>query len=144
LTDHPFRIGEFIWSAFPQSERPEQPGPGEHVAYTLAVSGVGGEFSAWMAYTTSRSWQGAVPQGVRVFDLLEAKSLGHRRAFVLDFRCVAYMPVTVKWFPQLDTPSRGILGRAPKALRHELQGLVTELFAQHSEIVERRGPIPRR
>ena len=74
-----------------------------------------------VAYTTSRAWSGPKPPGVRVFERREAKSMGQDRAFTLDLRRIALLPVTEYWFPFLGRQDRGILGRATKALRQELE-----------------------
>jgi len=57
-------------------------------------------YGVMIAYTTSQPWTGSLPQGALVFDREEAASLGQARAFVLDLRRLAYLPLTATWFPQ--------------------------------------------
>ncbi len=111
MTPPPLQQGDFVWCAFPEREAPLRPGP-LHVAYILAVAAVAGGYGVMAAYTTSQPWTGALPQGVLSFDRSAAASLGQSRAFVLDLRRLAYLPLTVAWFPRLTEPDAGVLGRA--------------------------------
>ena len=111
-------------------------------AYTLAVSGVatpggGQEFTALAAYTTSRSWPGStLPLGVVAFNQQAAANLGQARAFIMDLRRLAALPLTSEWFPWLDQPGRGVQGHMPK--RQQLRYAQDQ--RRHPEIVERLGP----
>jgi hypothetical protein len=140
VTDPALRQGDFVWCAFPEREAPLRPGP-IHVAYTLAVAGVAGGFGVMVAYTTSQSWAGALPQGVIAFDSKAAVSLGQTRAFVLDLRRLAYLPLTASWFPRVGEENAGVLGRAPKALRDRLNVLMTEVETRRPETLSRSGPL---
>ena len=104
--------GDFVWCAFPERETPLRPGP-LHVAYTLAVAAVGSGYGVMTAYTTSQTWAGALPHGVIAFDSAEAAGLGQTRAFVLDLRRLAYLPITVAWFPRAGEEGAG--GSRPRA-----------------------------
>ena len=117
-----------------------RPGP-LHVAYTLAVAAVGGGYGVMTAYTTSQPWAGALPQGVIAFDSAEAASLGQVRAFVLDLRRLAYLPLTATWFPRIGEDGAGVLGRAPKALRDRVSTITTELAKRRPENLSRSGPL---
>jgi hypothetical protein len=94
-----FREGDFVWSAFPARENPRLPGS-LHIAYTLGTSVVNagaayGMIGAVAAYTTSQPWQHEIiPPGIVIFDRTEALSLGQDRAFVLDLRRLAFLPIT--------------------------------------------------
>lgn len=112
-----------------------------HVAYTLAVAAVAGGYAVMAAYTTSQPWVGAHPQGVIAFDSSEAAGLGQARAFVLDLRRLAYLPLTAAWFPRVSEEGAGVLGRAPKALRDRVLVMTTELAKRRPETLSRSGPL---
>lgn len=132
--------GDFVWCAFPEREAPLHPGP-LHVAYTLAVATVGSGYGVMVAYTTSQPWSGALPQGVIAFDSAQAANLGQARAFVLDLRRLAYLPLTATWFPRIGEDGAGLLGRAPKVLRDRVNAMVTELVKRRPETLSRSGPL---
>ncbi len=117
-----------------------RPGP-LHVAYTLAVAAVGSGYGVMTAYTTSQPWVGVMPHGVIAFDSAEAAGLGQTRAFVLDLRRLAYLPLTVAWFPHAGEQGAGVLGRAPKALRDRVNATATELAKRRPETLSRSGPL---
>jgi hypothetical protein len=93
------------------------------------------------AYTTSQPWTGTLPRGVIAFDSAEAADLGQTRAFVLDLRRLAYLPLTVAWFPRMAQPEAGVLGRAPKALRDRVNAMAAELATRRPESLSRSGPL---
>jgi hypothetical protein len=132
--------GYFVWCAFPEREAPLRPGP-LHVAYTLAVAAVGDGYGVIVAYTTSQPWVGALPQGVIAFDRAEAASLGQTRAFVLDLRRLAYLPLTTAWFPRAGEAPTGVLGRAPKPLRDRAAAIAADLVKRRPETLSRTGPL---
>jgi hypothetical protein len=105
------------------------------------VANVPGGYGLMAAYTTSQPWSGALPQGVVVFDAAEAASLGQARAFVLDLRRLAYLPLTATWFPRLGEMGAGVLGRAPKALRAQVNAMMIELAKRRPESLGRSGPL---
>ena len=117
-----------------------RPGP-LHVAYTVAIGVIAGREMAIVAYTTSRAWAGPKPPGVVTFGMDEAVQLAQARGFVLDLRRMAYVPITMAWFPRLDEPRRGILGRASKGLRGTLDGIALKLATQRPELLTRLGPL---
>jgi hypothetical protein len=67
--------------------------------------------------------------------------MGHGRAFVLELRRMAALPVTVAWFPDLHAADRGFVGRAPERLRVELEAAATDFFRRRPEVIERLGPL---
>lgn len=146
MTSPPFREGDFVWCAFPEHENPVQPGP-LHLAYALAVSSsatTGGrqEVSVLLAYTTTRPWLDPTrPRGVFVFDRQEAARLGQTRAFVMDLRRLAAVPVTPLWFPRLDQAGSGVQGRMPKQQQRQYLQIVEYLLTRRPEIIERLGPL---
>jgi hypothetical protein len=97
--------------------------------------------TALVAYTTSQRWLGStLPQGVFVFDQRAAAGLGQARAFVMDLRRLAAIPLTREWFPRLDLPGKGIQGHMPKKRQVEYARAAEDLLTRHSQIVERLGP----
>jgi hypothetical protein len=82
--------------------------------------------AVFLAYTTSQPWTGPRPFGLYAFD---------REAAV---------PVTVEWFPNLNTASHGTIGRAPEKLRIILESAAKQLFSRRPENIERLGPLWRR
>jgi hypothetical protein len=139
LTSHPFKQGDFIWCAFPLTENPDPPGP-EHIVYTLAASGVPGDYSALVAYTTSRVRPSPLPVGVRRFDMPEAGRMGHQRPFLLNLSRLGHLPATSAYFPRLDLPDRGVIGSAPKPLQAVLEQAVIDLYRQRPDAIEHLGP----
>ncbi len=117
-----------------------RPGP-LHVSYTLGVAAVSGGYGVMAAYTTSQPRAGALPHGVIAFDSAEAASLGQTRAFVLDLRRLAYLPLTTAWFPRAGQDGAGVLGRAPKALRDPVNAMATELVKRRPDTLRRSGPL---
>jgi len=132
--------GDFTWCAFPEREAPLRPGP-LHVAHTLAVAAVAGGYGAMVAYTTGQPWAGALPPGVLAFDNEQAAGLGQARAFVLDLRRLAYLPLTATWFPRVGEAGTGVLGRAPRALRDRANAVTAELARRRPETLSRGGPL---
>ena len=59
----------------------------------------------------------------------------------LDLRRMAYLPLTTSWFPRLEEPCAGMLGRAPKALRSRLDAIALELATRRPEVLTRLGPL---
>ena len=98
--------------------------------------------AALVAYTTSQPWTiGTRPPGVFGFDHQEASSFGQSRAFVLDLRRLALMPVTQLWFPLMDQPGGGFLGRASEHWQQRFSQLVEGFITRRPEIIERLGPL---
>jgi hypothetical protein len=96
-----------------------------------------------MAYTTSRQWppDTPLPLGMLAFDQAQASNYGQSRAFVMDLRRVAFLPMTTTWFPYLDQPGSGVRGHAPKADQRRFQRTAEDLARRHGELVERLGPL---
>ncbi len=62
VTAPALRQGDFVWCAFPEREAPLRSGP-LHVAYALAVAALADGYAVMVAFTTSRKWARAHPQG---------------------------------------------------------------------------------
>jgi hypothetical protein len=50
----------------------------------------------------------ALPLGVLVLDREVATRCGQSRAFVMDLRRIALVPITPAWFPRIEQPGHGI------------------------------------
>jgi len=131
-----------VWCAFPERENPARPGPGEHIGYVLAVSGVPPvTITALVAFTTSQPWTSpSRPLGLFVFDRQAAVALGQGRAFVMDLRRLAAVPVTSEWFPRLDQVGGGAQGHIPKRQQRLYLQVVEDLLTRRPELIERLGP----
>lgn len=113
---------------------PHRPGPVRHVGYVLART----ETSlAVVAYTSSGPWQGhSIPPGVIEFNEAAARGLG-QRPFHLDLRCLARLPFTRSWFPDLE---EGVLGVAGLRQRSRIQEVLDALLRRSPEVIQMRGP----
>jgi hypothetical protein len=88
---------------------------------------------------------GRTPFGLYTFDRNEAAALGQPRPFTLDLRRLAAVSATPEWAPEMETPSRGVVGRAPQQLRVQLEATAKDLLRRRPELIERLGPVwPRR
>jgi hypothetical protein len=140
----PFPSGAFVWTNFPfgPPDRPDVPGPKRHVAYVLGAQEVGRGLQMLLAYTSSGAWQGqraTPPLGVLNFDAAEAKAL-NQHAFHLDLRCLARVPPTSAWFPELEAETRGIISIAGSRLQARILKVASDLAARSPELIEIRGP----
>jgi len=100
--------------------------------------------AVFLAYTTSQPWTNRRPFGLYTFDREAAAEMGQSRPFTLDLRRLAAVPVTADWFPDLNAPNHGAVGRAPEKLRITLETATKRLFGRHPENIERLGPLWRR
>ena len=135
--------GEFVWAAFPTDQAPAHPGL-RHVVYVLQVAALQPTgFSAIVAYTTSSGAQftGQQPAGLHSFSAAEAAALGQGKAFRLDLKRLAHLPVTPAWFPEISQAGRGILRRAPRLLRDRLIEDLERMLATRPELISRMGPL---
>lgn len=107
----------------------------------LAVSGNAAAV-ALIAYTTSQPWMAGVrPLGVEVFDQREAADLGQSRAFVMDLRRLAAVPIDKAWFPRLNQPGAGVLGRMPRRRQRTYLQIAEELLTRQPAHIDRLGPL---
>ena len=157
MSGSPYAPGDFVWCAFPEYERPTRPGP-RHIGFVLGVSGVsavtpglGGAgvstatpaYAVMAAYTTSQRWpeEQGVPKGVFPIDAERAAAMGQRRAFTIDARRIAFVPLIPAWFPDLGQPGAGKVGTAPRSLFQQVMDTANELVTRHSDVLERLGPL---
>jgi hypothetical protein len=103
-------------------------------AYALQVNGLPeGGYAALLAYTTSQVLPDPLPVG--------AQRMGHKKPFLLYSGRLALLPVNSDYFPHLETPTRGIIGYAPRALRAALKDTAIDLMRRRPEAIERLGPL---
>jgi len=69
--------------------------------------------------------------------------MGQLRAFTLDLRRLAAVPVTEVWFPDLGRPDRGIVGRTPERFRLAYEAEMLELARRFPRNIEHLGPARR-
>ncbi|MET3105898.1 hypothetical protein AAKU67_004444 [Oxalobacteraceae bacterium GrIS 2.11] len=133
-------VGSFVWCRFPLREAHRIPGPMDHL-HLAYVAASGQNNQVLTVYTTSVTWKPSTPVafGVIVVPSDVASAMG-QQPFYLDARRVAILPVTDEWFPSLATESHGIISRANKSFRAEVDRVLTEVLDRHREIVERYGP----
>jgi len=107
------------------------------------MTATGGQrFSALVAYTTSQPRRSpTAPLGVFSFDRTEAARFGQSRAFVMDLRRLAAVPVTTRWFPRLEQSGRGIVGHMPKSEQRRFLRVAEDLLTRRPESIERLGPL---
>jgi hypothetical protein len=128
--------GAFVKTLFPTDEYPRRPGL-LHICYCLGVA----RPIVLVAYTSSQPWPARtpLPPGVRIFDRMAAAPL-RQRPFVLYLNRIAKLPLTAAWFPELESPSQGVVAVAPAALRDELLAISLDLARRRIELVQRLGP----
>jgi len=140
LSGTPFEAGDFIWSKFPLSVQPDPPSL-EHFVYTMGVSGVaGGGYAAVVAYTTSQTLPDPLPLGVLRFEMTEAARMGHNRPFVLHSGRLGHLPAKPNYFPRLDNPSHGVIGRALDSRQMTTAWAAVDLLKRRPEAIEHLGP----
>jgi hypothetical protein len=129
--------GAFVRVLFPTHEKPHRPGL-LHIGYVVITAGP----EAVIAYTTSQPWPSTMPMpmGARYFAAREAARLNQSRPFLMRLDQLAKLPMTRRWFPDLEQPGRGVIAIAPPALQTDLTLLAVELGRRHRELVEMRGP----
>jgi hypothetical protein len=136
--------GSFVWTLFPfgPPHRPELPGPARHIAYVLAQTTRQRPAQLLLAYTSSGPWRGASsapPLGVIEFSAADAKAL-RQRPFHIDLRCLAQVPLTSAWFPDLGQPDHGVVAVAGARLQARIQRIFDQLVARSRHLIETRGP----
>ena len=95
-----------------------------------------------LAYTSSGPWRGAtqsLPLGVIEFNVAEAKAL-RQRPFHIDLRCLAQVPLTASWFPDLAQPDHGVVAVAGARLQARIERVFEALVARSRDLIEIRGP----
>jgi hypothetical protein len=134
-------IGAFIWCRFPLRERPNEPGPADHL-HLVYVEDLT-EDNVLTIYTTSVTWDPKTPTpiGVVIVNAEKSRAMG-QKPFVLDARRLALLPLTDLWFPELSKPDRGIVAIAPAAFRKEVTqaAYAAASRASHIELLGPKAP----
>jgi hypothetical protein len=113
-----------------------------HIAYVLGAREAERGIQMLLAYTSSGAWRGAAatpPLGVVEFTAAEARAL-NQRAFHLDLRCLARVPATAAWFPEISSATQGVVAVASARLQARVMKVATDLAARNPELIEVRGP----
>lgn len=143
MTVSSFAEGTFVWTNFPfgPPDRPNVPGPVRHIAYVLASSNDGSSVQLLLAYTSSGRWRGAAPRppiGAIGFDEAAALALNQWPVHI-DLRCLARVPLTVAWFPDLALPRRGVVAVAATRARDRILKAAELLASRSPRLIEIRG-----
>lgn len=138
-----FAEGTFVWTFFPfgPPNRPDIPGPVRHIAYVLANRVDRTSAQLLLAYTSSGPWHGAstqLPSGIIEFDEATARRL-NQRPFHIDLRCLARVPPTTAWFPDLASPERGVVAIAGVRVRDRILKAAELLATRSPRVIEIRG-----
>jgi hypothetical protein len=137
----PIDRGDFVWTNFPTREKPASPSAERHIALCLRRFHGGDKGYALVAvYTTSRP-RGERPKARGEIEITAERAVeyGQRRAFRIDVKRVAALPITADFFPDLEKPGHGIEGRS-EHLANVAERLLRQLMAETPELVELLGP----
>jgi len=92
-----------------------------------------------MLYTSTVRWaDDRLPLGVIQIGERQAQKLG-QKAFAIDVRCAAFLPITIEFFPHLENADRGVQGEAPAGLDRKIKTVLTEMQRRRVPI-DVRGP----
>jgi hypothetical protein len=80
-----------------------------------------------------------VPLGVIVIPKQQAAALG-QKAFVLDARRIGILPITLEWFPNLNSDGHGVVKIASKPFQDNVARIAREVASRHRENIELYGP----
>jgi hypothetical protein len=142
LTAPPFEPRQFVWCRFPFFEDPLRPGPQEHIAYIVDLREIRehAHLTVMSLYTTTRPWQPGVklPLGVLPVEPALARTM-KQKAFVIDARKIAFLPLTPDFFPRLDRPDKGIVHTASERFHTLVRNILMEL-AKRPDLVVPLGP----
>lgn len=138
----PFKPRQFVWCQFPFMEEPLRPGPEEHVGYVADIRRINGNahLTVMSIYTTTTPWQPGVklPLGLIPVEPAMAQKM-NQKAFVMDARKIAFIPVNQAFFPRLVNPDKGIIFTAAERWHHVVQNTLMKL-AKRPELVVKLGP----
>jgi hypothetical protein len=154
VSDIPLRSGDFVWTYFPYESDPDVPGPIRHAACVIAVFSQRDAVIATPApvpirglvvgvYTSSQieKFGDALPVGVIQVPAERATQSGDQTPFFIDVRKRAFIPLTRKFFPELDKPGFGVIGPADKGLLKEILRQYRLINERHPESIVNVGPL---
>jgi hypothetical protein len=137
-----YRSGDFVVCNFPFEEASDSPGPAKHIGLCLGtMEARGRRIAVVAAYTTSQPWPNDVvlPKGVHRIGEARAVLMGHKKAFIIDARKIAFIPLEEEFFPQLGGSHGGKIGESKQMARVVLQDLAT--LDKTPGVVVRVGPL---
>lgn len=137
----PINRGDFVWTNFPTHEEPDFPSHDRHIALCLRRFRHRDKGYALVAvYTTSRP-RGNRPRARGEIEISaeRAAEYGQTRAFTIDVKRVAALPINPDFFPDLEKPDHGIQGHS-EHLASAAERLLGRLVTETPELVEFLGP----
>ena len=138
----PFRPRQFVWCQFPYMEEPLRPGPEEHVGYIVEVGRIGSNphLTVMSLYTTTTPWEPNAPHplGIVPVETVVANKM-NQKGFIMDARKVAFIPVTVDFFPRLSSVDKGIIHTASVRF-HDLVLNTLAKLAKRPALIVKLGP----
>lgn len=148
------RAGAFVWSHFPYSEHPYEPGP-LHVGYVAFVERDdpkrGRPPMALIAYTTTSPRRIAPARfsglpGEFLFSQDEAMAMGQcpKRGdgFLLDMRTLTLVPITSDWIAGLDKTEGPVIGHISPAMQRKVEASLAALIKAKEAVILRQDPSP--
>lgn len=150
----PFKSGDIVWTRFPFDSDPDRPGPMRHAAVVLAAFALGeapralvgrGSASGVIVglYTSSRveKFDDKLSVGVIQVAAERARSSGNTRAFFIDTRVRAFLPLIQPFFPDLDKPGSGLVGSLDKGLMRKVLDEYRRVNERYREQIVNVGPL---
>jgi hypothetical protein len=154
VSDIQLKSGDFVWTNFPYESDPDAPGPIRHAACVIAVFSQRDAAVATTApvpsrglvvgvYTSSQveKFGNALPVGVIQVAAERATKSGEQSPFFIDVRKRAFIPFTRRFFPEIDSPGRGVIAPADKGLLKEILRQYRLINERHPEVVVNVGPL---
>jgi len=112
------------------------PGPKQRIGYVLDVSP---SMMTAMLYTSTVRWaDDRLPLGLIQIGDRQAQKLG-QKAFAIDVRCAAFLPIVIEFFPHLMHADHGVRGEAPAWLERKIKAVLTEMRRRRVPM-DLRGP----
>lgn len=141
MSRSPIRQGDFVWTHFPTSERPEAPSKDRHIALCIRESdGRAGGHVLALVYTTTVK-RADRPKARGEIEIPEGKALefGQNSAFRIDVKRVAALPLTKEFFPDLEMPGFGKRGSSTH-LAAACDKMLSKIADETPELIEVLGP----
>ena len=135
----PLEEGQFAWCSFPFRERPDEPGPEEHIAYVHAtMEEPDGSLTVVAIFTTSQRQPPRI--GTIKIEEAQALSMGQRKAFTIVASRTAFIPLNDAFFPRLDKADL-VQGKADKNLKERIvKAIEAAVKRKMLEVHEPRRP----
>ncbi|WP_147407782.1 hypothetical protein [Rhodopseudomonas palustris] len=150
----PFRRGDMVWSYFPFAEAPDIPAAVRHAGVIVGVFTpneaarlAGRHLPAYGAavavYTSSQvqKFGDQLPIGVIRVDLDRARQNNNAKAFFIDTRVRAYLPLHKAFFPDIDAPNHGVIASIDAGLFKRVVEQFARVNARAPEQIVTLGPL---